>query len=177
MKYSERTTHIKHIMHLHNIIHFVGYVEVPHTSLKSGLTVSSTVVPLPFQPIAFYLTSSQQSYTVCFFGGLNLTDIISWYVVDKNLCAAKDMWTRDLLHCAEKEVWHFDAEFLSFNASVCNLYETMHPLLKHSFVIFISWNAVCVCISKLLNSSRVIPSFAWWRTVFRSRLCLGLAWR
>lgn len=85
MKYSERTTHIKHIMHLHNIIHFVGYVEVPHTSLKSGLTVSSTVVPLPFQPIAFYLTSSQQSYTVCFFGGLNLTDIISWYVVDKNL--------------------------------------------------------------------------------------------
>lgn len=36
--------------------------------------VSSTVVPLPFQPIAFYLTSSQQSYTVCFFGGLNLTD-------------------------------------------------------------------------------------------------------
>lgn len=77
MKYSERTTDIKHIMHQHNIIHFVGYIKVPHTSLKSGLTVNSTVVLLPVQPISFHLTSSLQSYTVgvfCFFGGLSSTD-------------------------------------------------------------------------------------------------------
>lgn len=94
MKYSERTTHIKHIMHLHNII---------LCGLRKGSSHKPKIRPYselhccsPSGSANCFLPNIVTAELYCFFFwrsqfNRRMQDIISWYVVDKNLCPAKDM--------------------------------------------------------------------------------------